>query len=364
MIDRRSLVALGMFAPVAGKSLRLDLPDPRIHPLNTGGVRVIGISPNTTRLIGTRDSETICILDAETPWTLAESDPFPELPLLDERAIRWSPDGSKIAFGLHPWTALRDADIYVMDVETGAIDNLTPEGTGNEATDLLASDADGVNVDTSPAWLDDATLVFARHPFTAGDDFAVELVKLNINDGSVETWADLTAAGVRFVLSPLWQRSDGSLVFEVDLLVDGRQSRQAMIVDPDGTTRTVETHDRQYIYVIDVNDSHLLAQDPEAFDHLYVSLEGESDSQDLWERFPLPEGHTFRSAPTLGPEPDSILLLTENEKNQVFLLQIDDSGSTQIAELNRDPKLSTVTWEGNVVLVVGEDRTWKIELEN
>lgn len=341
---------------------RLDIADPRIGPLNTGGVRVIGISPDASKLVGLREDGIVSILDAATPWPLAESDPFPELSMLDERAIRWSPDGSKIALGLYPWSVMRDADIYVMDVETGEIENLTPESTGDEATDLLGSDAEGVNVDTSPTWLDDETLVFARHPFREDGELAVELMKINVADGSVESWVDLTPAGLRFVLGPLWPRSDGSVVFEADLLVEDRLLRQAMIVEPDGSPRIVRTQDSDHVTVIDVNDDYLIAHDPRTFAYLYVALDGDSDAIDLSERFPLPDDLSIRSAPILGPTPHSIFLLADSEKDQAFLLRIDDTGATRVAEFSESPAPATISLAGNVALVAGKEHSWTIEL--
>lgn len=342
---------------------RLDIADPRIGHLNTGGVRVIGISPDGAKLIGTRDDGIVSILDAEVPWPLAESEEFPELPLLDDRSIRWSPDGTKIALSLYPWSAMRDSDIFLMDAETGHIENLTPEGTGDRSTDLLATDGDEVNIDTSPAWLDDNTLVFARHPFREGGELAVELMKLNIADGSIETWVDLTSAGVRFVLGPLWQRSDGSIVFEADLLVDGRPLRQAMVVEQDGALRVVRTRESDHVMVVDANDDFLIAHDPRTFEYLYVALDGDSEAQSLFERFAIPEGHSNTANPILGPRSDSILLITENEKNQTFLLLIDDAEATTVAELSESPAAVSLSLVRNVVLVAGREHAWTIELK-
>lgn len=361
VIDRRSFLALGMAAPLTVPSLRLNLPDPRIDPLNTGGVLVLGISPDASLLVGTRERETLCILDATTREIVAESNPFPELRLLDEASMRWKPDGVHIAFSLMPWAQLRDSDIFTMNAETGDITNLTPEETTEEANSLLETSQ--ANVDTNPLWLDNETLIFTRHPFAENTEATVELMKLNLGSGRIEPWVDLAPANVMYALSPLWLRSDGSVVFGIESRPNRTPVRGAIIVDADGSYRNVDVNGLGHISVIDVSDTHLVAHEPETFNYWYVPLDSDAEPEKLWERFALPGTFSMRSEVKLGPEPDTVMLVAENENDQLFLLQLDDSGTTEIAELYPEVQPTTVHWAGDSILVSGREDSWLIEPE-
>lgn len=73
----------------------------------------------------------------------------------------WSPDGSYLAIGTFDRALrfLEDTDIRVLDVETGAIINLTDDGTESGLLTLVGA----ANLDVSPRWLDADTLVFIRY---------------------------------------------------------------------------------------------------------------------------------------------------------------------------------------------------------
>lgn len=73
----------------------------------------------------------------------------------------WSPDGRYLAIGTFDRALrfLEDTDIRVLDVETGAIINLTDDGTESDLLTLVGA----ANLDVSPRWLDADTLVFIRY---------------------------------------------------------------------------------------------------------------------------------------------------------------------------------------------------------
>lgn len=358
MIDRRTLIALGMAAPTVKTSFRLDLPDPRIHPLNTGGIHVFGISPDASLLVGIREREALCILDAKTRETLAESDPIPELSLLDEQSVRWSPDGTRIAFSLSPWIQLRDSDIFVMDVSSGELTNLTPEGNDKEAHSLM--DEQSANVDVNPVWLDDDTLVFARHRYEKDQDIQISLTTMSLADESTDAWIDLSAADVMYVTSPIWKRSDGTLVFGTDSRKNDQNVNSAMIVSPDGTIEEIELGEHGSVRVLDVNDTHLIAIDQAAFTYLYVPLDSSSDGADLWDHFKLPETYAVRSDATFGSDPNTILLMAEQGEDRMFIMQVSESEATEIAELYHASGPVSIVWAQDVILVTSNNAAWLI----
>lgn len=363
MIDRRTLIALGMAVPAAHTALRLDLPDPRIHQLNTGGVHVIGISPDSSLLVGTRDRETICILDASTRETVAESDAMPELSLLDIPAMSWSPDGSKLAFNIMPWVVLRDSDIFVMDVASGEITNLTPEGYAEEAHNLMENPE--ANVDTSPVWLDDDTILFLRDSYAGKNDRRVSLETVSIADGKVDIWLDLSATDVAPVTTgPIWQLSDGSLLFGINARIGQSIQYDVMVVNPDKTYRVLNPDGLGHLQLIDANDTHVVVHTPETFEYWYIPLDAPAEREKLWERFELPGTVGMRSEVVLGPEPDTVLLLVENETDQTFVLRLDDSGVTEIAELRAEGGPFNVHWAEDVILITSKGPAWLISPED
>lgn len=359
MIDRRTLIALGLAVPAASTALRLDLSHSRKPSLNTGDVHVIGISPDASMLVGTRDRETICILDASTRETVAESDAKPEVSLLDVRAMSWSPDGSKLAFSTMPWVQLRDSDIFVMDVASGEITNLTPEGYAEAAHDLMENPE--ANVDTSPVWLDDDTILFLRDSYAGKRERRVSLETVSIADGKVDIWLDLSATDVAPVATgPIWQLTDGSLLFGINARIGQSIRYDVMVVNPDKTYRVLNPDGLGHLQLVDANDTHVVVHTPETFEYWYIPLDAPDEREKLWERFELPGTVGMRSEVALGPDPDSVLLLVENETDRTFVLRLDDSGATEIAEIRPEGGPFTVHWAEDVILVTGNGPAWLI----
>lgn len=87
MIDRRSLIALGTVLPVAGRSLRLDLPDALVHPLNTGGVRIISISPDGKTLVGIDNSDHLYFFKAGSNEFPVETNALPEVGVINPYSV-------------------------------------------------------------------------------------------------------------------------------------------------------------------------------------------------------------------------------------------------------------------------------------
>lgn len=361
MLDRRSLIALGMSVPVAGRSHRLDLSDARVHPLDTGGVRVVGISPDASLLVGIRDQETICVLDATTREVVAESEATLAAPLLDSSSLSWSPDGSKIAFSTRSWSQYRDSDIFVIDIVSDEMRNLTPEEHEEDLHDLI--EVPEANVDTNPLWLDDDKLVFARQRFAKDEDIAVSLSTVSVSNAETDTWLDLTSAGIRTLNSPVWKISDGSLVFGVDTVVENALQYNVMIVTPDKTHRFLDLDGLRRLQLLDVSDTHIYANEVEMFEFWYIPLDSMTPPEKIWETFTLPEKVNMRSWAALGRDSETIVVAVENEKNQVLVLQLDGSGITELAELYEADGSLTLHWVDGVILVTSQTDSWLVPLD-
>lgn len=331
MIDRRSLIALGLSAPLMVSSLRLDLPDARIHPLNTGGVRVVGISPDASLLVGIRERESLCILGAESGETRAESDPFPELRLLDELSMDWSPDGTRMVFSLSPWVQMRDSDIFIVDTSTGEVTNLTPEGITKEAASLL--EVDHSLVDTNPVWLDDETLVFTRHEFGGNVNSFVELTKLTLPDAETRPWVNLASADIEFAVGPIWKRSDDSLVLGTYRETADGWKDGIVIIEPDGTFTDLQMDDLRTFRVSSVNDTHAIVVEPSQLLYWNIPLDAPGNRQRMTDDTIQTWDGPWRSEPVLGPDGDAVWVVTEPEQGVVRLSYIEDLSPTPVAEL-------------------------------
>lgn len=344
----------------ANNLLRLDIPDPTLEALNTDGVTLFGISPNASVLVGKRDTHEICFLDAETRFPISESSAIPELIIFPDTGIAWSPDGRRIAFDLQAWRTERDSDIFIADVTSGDVINLTPEGHDNEADNLIKEP--DVEVDTSPVWLDDDTIVFARHRIHDRDALTCDLCTLTVSTGQVSTLLDLAESGIVFVSSNMWRLSDGSLVFLA--VFSGRDIRRgAVMVTPDGEVADIQPGFLETVNYLSVNDSHMVIQDVQAFEWWYIPLDASQAPVPLWEQFELPEGWVNKAFPILGPEPDTMftVLQTPHRKDSAYLFT--PKGDRQLAVLTGVYDHQTSHWSKDSILIAGKSDSWLVPLE-
>lgn len=359
MIDRRAFVALTASIPFASPLPRLDLPDPRHSALNTEGVRLLGISPDASVLVGTRNREQISFLDAETRFPISESEALPEVALIDESSVAWSPDGSKFAFSLNAWVVMRDSDIFVVDVFSGEVSNVTPEGHDREADSLL--DMTDVQVDMYPVWLDDTTLLFARHENFPPDsgDMQTRLVSLNLETGEVQPCADLTAAGIRYVAGPMIQPADEWIIFTGD---DAENEFHLFSAAPDGTIATIDTGELRTFRLVDANETHAVVIDPASFETWYVSLHTDEAMVPLWEHFELPESTAPMSNPVLGPEPHDLAVILRTQGENPSLYRFSDRESKELAQLVGDADAPVCHWAEDQILVTSRKDSWLVDL--
>jgi WD40 repeat protein len=129
-------------------------------PMNTAAV----LSPDGTRFAHVT-RERLCIYSIDVIAQLcANLLAHDELRNLDAESISWSPDGRWLTFTSAGFITFRDADIWVMDTNTGALTNLTDDGTN---TGLFQPETDGY-MDASPRWLPDGRILFLRYAFFGG----------------------------------------------------------------------------------------------------------------------------------------------------------------------------------------------------
>lgn len=360
MFDRRSLIALGMSLPVAGTSLRLDVSDPRLDPINNQGVAVSGISPDSTMLVGTADRDRLVFLDISSHAVISTTEPMDAVALIDELSVAWSPDGSKFAFSLMAWRQAIDSDIFVVDVASGEVTNLTPEDSNIVAGSLL-DDIDP-RIDTCPVWLDDDTVLFARHTDLPEDVPGCELATVSVSSGSTETFLDLAAHNILWLDSKIWQLSGGELVLGVSYR-DGDKRQGAIMISPDGEVTETELGIPSGIIIESVNDTHMIVSDVREYAWWYISLDNSEEPILLWEKFSKPEGLAQRSIPILGPEPDTMFVVLKTTEDVDSAHLFENGAHEQLAQITGEGQSLTPHWASKLILVSGNPDSWLVPLD-
>lgn len=147
------------------------------------------LSPDGSSIAYQSEGE-LCLYEIDA--TTEDCTPIPErfrgrIPLL-----QWSPDGQYIIFQEDALRMFVDADIWLYDVETQIISNLTDDG---DAEFGLGEFEEAVWLDTPATWGPDNQIYLLRTSFQANDtldDAAYELLKVDPDSGDITLIQDLT----------------------------------------------------------------------------------------------------------------------------------------------------------------------------
>lgn len=114
---------------------------------------------------------------------------------IDPASINWSPDGSALVFSERAAQFLVDSDIWLFELETSTLTNLTDDGVagglpsgGGGGLLTIPGDAleDPFLVDLVPAWsTDGATIAFSRSILSGAGDTPTSLMLLDAATGEV-----------------------------------------------------------------------------------------------------------------------------------------------------------------------------------
>lgn len=369
-MHRRAFATTIATLPFAPRPTRLDLPDLRVDPIALGDgedVEILSISPDATTVVGIMNRDQICFYGSGSDGAFYEtygverlsvSDPFPELGAMDTSSIRWSPDSSRIAFSLDAFRLLRDSDVFVADAASGSITNLTGEGDDDEAQSLI--DATDVQVDMYPQWLDDTTLVFARHPWPKDEDTQASLVAMDIEGSEATEWADFDLPDNRFVTKPMVLLPDGRVVFAADTATE---RIDLYTVAAGEVPERVDTGENTFFRLIDANDTHALIHEPQSGISWQIALDGSEPPRTVNEIFGLEDDEPLASLPAFGPGPDSMVVALANANRTV---SIYDGGRVREVAYLRGPEtlINQIVWVPGRVLVSGRMASWAISHED
>lgn len=356
MLSRRKFAALAAAIPFM-QIPRLDIRDTKIEPLDVGRTAILSISPDASILMGVRVRNRLVFLDATSLEEIALGEQMDELAVIDPASISWSPDGSRLAFSLVAWRTMTDSDIFIAEAATATITNATAEGHDDEAASLL--DAEDVRIDLFPQWLDDSTLIFARHENLEADNFTCELCTLDTESHAVTAWASLDTAGYRFVNSPLHVRTDGSVVA---MLQAGSEPGEIAIVSAEGDVSPVTIEGVAAPMLVDANDTHAIVLDRQAFGYWLVPLDDPATATPMQDLFQTEVVYTIVGEPCLGPGPDAIAAVVDTgEKIRVFTWV--DGEQRDRAHLQRGNPTARCTWHGDAVLMTSRENAWLLPIK-
>jgi dipeptidyl aminopeptidase/acylaminoacyl peptidase len=153
-------------APVDASALELGEPEV------LDGVAVARLSPDGSRLL--RLDRGLCVtdLDGDDDTCVAEVNP-------DTRTAQWSPDGTKVVFTDDFFRLFDEPDVWVLDVASGEVDNLTDDGIDD--FDFGDAAAPGSRFDVLPSWSPDGGEIwFAR---ADGPREGIELMSIDADGG-------------------------------------------------------------------------------------------------------------------------------------------------------------------------------------
>ena len=239
----RPYTAFGQSAPNRSTPEPLDLPVGDAY-LSPDGLHILLASPD-------KSGYSLCVYSAAGKQeTCGEFLTAPDL-----WSIRWSPDSQWIAFTENLFLYMREPDIWVMDVQTGKVTDLTDDQlTKLDITKLWASPS----LDVEPAWTPDSRqIVFLRYhgepSATNSDqhDEQADIYRVAPTGGDpVHVGALVYPAGTpplatyALALSPDGQQ----IAYNVDAHKDGEAANGLWVADLDGK------HARQIIPAYGITD--------------------------------------------------------------------------------------------------------------
>lgn len=184
----------------------------------------ITLSPDGAWISGIQDQSSICLFSLVDEESRCQAVPLDGSILA--QSMTWAPDSSAIAFSLDALATLQNSDIFVLDVEGGDLDDLTPdlanverlEGSAPPAVGgshvMQPGDARGDDafwMDLFPAWSPDGTeLVFARHSVPDG---LLQIMRMPRTGDEVEAIVDLESNEVSFIVGPILWLEDDAIIF-------------------------------------------------------------------------------------------------------------------------------------------------------
>lgn len=253
-MNRRTLTRSFLVATATGVALpgALRAQTPSASPVSSGDIRLaeiegiaLGLSPDGTMIAGVGKEDRFLVWDAETYETVARSEPMPEISIIDHTSVAWSPDSTALAWSLDAARLMLDSDIYVFDIDSGQITNLTDdEPTDQDAVSLMDDKVSGLalDVDLYPSWsADGESLYFARSTWEDVPEIATSLWRIPRDGGDATEIAVLAPDAPLLVSSIYAGMEDGSVLYATWPVDSDGPHHGIFLVTPDGEVEGIST---------------------------------------------------------------------------------------------------------------------------
>ncbi len=341
--------------------------------LTVDGGQVLGGSPDGTMVAVLEQRVSLCIVEIATQQQLSCAP-------LEERQITprpedvvWSPDGTRIAFTELGFILGTDSDLWVMDVASGDLTNLTDDGFEGVILSLDSSEADLVSIDASPAWTPDGQFIsFGRSGWANGASTGTVLARVPAAGGPVEELAQVsdTEPGVLFHRSA-WSPDGTTLYFTYSPALADDPLRGLWTYSADtGAVAPLALSDGSRVGApallqVSPDESQLLVWYPQVFlgseiadplIRLVDTATGDVSTPEL----PPPDQATLpaRIVATFSPDGQSLLFLLVPRGNvgQLWVSDPVTGEATRVVDgienAKLDPRLAP-NWSANGTVIVG-----------
>jgi Tol biopolymer transport system component len=203
----------GEATPVAAASVTWEIVETR--EIEVEGMPV-ALSPDGQWIAGTGRDWELCVWEIETlEPTCAEPGNYQ----VDPEALVWSPDSRAVAFTQDTARRLIDSELYVFELETGQLGNLTDDGfDGRLPLNPEHGEPVPVLIDLGPTWAPDSqSIAFGRSFWTAEERGAQQpqILRIDRAGGEPQVLAELTTESPWGVMYPMFEVAGGTLVFAI-----------------------------------------------------------------------------------------------------------------------------------------------------
>jgi dipeptidyl aminopeptidase/acylaminoacyl peptidase len=178
------------------------------------GGPIFAPSPDGTRLAAGNEAA-LCIHDltSEAEPVCVELGTAPAS--VDGFRVAWSPDSTRLAFTEDTLRYQQDSDLWLMDVASGDVQNLTDDGLAGPIAEVWDEASDLV-FDTAPAWSPDGeSLVFARSTYSPEGWLGTALYTISAAGGEPREIAQVHDQGFMIWKGPYWEAGTGQFIYTI-----------------------------------------------------------------------------------------------------------------------------------------------------
>jgi hypothetical protein len=157
---------------------------------------------------------------------------------IDSKSIQWAPDSTALAFPLTGLPDMVDSDIFVYEVATGYLSNLTDDDHDG-ALPLEVDELDSLPIDTLPVWSPDSqTRTFVRI------DWALDLPPSElwtvVRRGGEPQRRHVASEDTPFAITtPMFHLDDGALLHTISTMFLVDSADGLGLLDTDGSIRKI-----------------------------------------------------------------------------------------------------------------------------